>query len=139
MPSESSPHRCTVLIVDDDAETRELLRLTLSGIGYDVEAVADGREALRHMRSHAETCVVVLDLMLPHMDGASFRAAQLRDRSLAWIPVVVVSGAIDAVDRAHALRAQSLLKKPLDLDEVREKISQIGCRRTAPRRRPPGV
>jgi CheY-like chemotaxis protein len=128
-----------VLIVDDDGETRELLRFTLTGIGYDVAAVADGREALRYMRSHAETCIVVLDLMLPEMDGATFRAAQLRDRSLAWIPVVVVSGAIDAVDRARALRAQSLLKKPLDLDEVREKISQIGCRRTTPRRRPPGV
>jgi CheY-like chemotaxis protein len=128
-----------VLIVDDDGETRELLRFTLTGIGYDVVAVADGREALRYMRSHAETCIVVLDLMLPEMDGATFRAAQLRDRSLAWIPVVVVSGAIDAVDRARALRAQSLLKKPLDLDEVREKISQIGCRRTTPRRRPPGV
>lgn len=128
-----------MLIVDDDGETRELLRFTLTGIGYDVVAVADGREALRYMRSHAETCIVVLDLMLPEMDGATFRAAQLRDRSLAWIPVVVVSGAIDAVDRARALRAQSLLKKPLDLDEVREKISQIGCRRTTPRRRPPGV
>lgn len=128
-----------MLIVDDDGETRELLRFTLTGIGYDVAAVADGREALRYMRSHAETCIVVLDLMLPEMDGATFRAAQLRDRSLAWIPVVVVSGAIDAVDRARALRAQSLLKKPLDLDEVREKISQIGCRRTTPRRRPPGV
>jgi CheY-like chemotaxis protein len=128
-----------VLIVDDDGETRELLRFTLTGIGYDVAAVADGREALRYMRSHAETCIVVLDLMLPEMDGATFRAAQLRDRSLAWIPVVVVSGAIDAVDRARALCAQSLLKKPLDLDEVREKISQIGCRRTTPRRRPPGV
>jgi CheY-like chemotaxis protein len=128
-----------VLIVDDDGETRELLRFTLTGIGYDVAAVADGREALRYMRSHAETCIVVLDLMLPEMDGATFRAAQLRDRSLAWIPVVVVSGVIDAVDRARALRAQSLLKKPLDLDEVREKISQIGCRRTTPRRRPPGV
>lgn len=137
MPSDAATHRCSVLVVEDDAETRELLRVALAGNGYDVATVRDGREALRYLRSHAETCIIVLDLMLPTMDGATFRAAQLRDRSLAWIPVVVVSGAVDAVDRAREVRAQSLLQKPLDLDQVRDRLSQIACRRTAFRRRPP--
>src|SRR5690349_14816755 len=87
-------HRCGVLIVDDDADVRELLRMSLGAAGYRVATVPDGREALHYLRSHADICMIVLDLMLPSMDGAQFRAAQLRDRSLAWIPVIVVSGAI---------------------------------------------
>jgi CheY-like chemotaxis protein len=137
VPENGAPHRCSVLVVDDDAEARELLRLALTAQGYDVATVSDGREALRYLRSHAETCVIVLDLMLPGMDGAKFRASQLRDRSLAWIPVVVVSGAVDAVEQARAVRAQSVLRKPLDLDEVRKTLAAIGCRRTALRRRAP--
>lgn len=137
MPHGVEPHRCTVLVVDDDAEARELLRLSLTTSGYIVATATDGREALNYLRSHADTCIILLDLMLPGTDGAKFRASQLRDRSLAWIPVVVVSGAVDAADRARAVRAQSVLRKPLDLDALRDTLSHIGCRRTAVRRRPP--
>jgi CheY-like chemotaxis protein len=93
------PHRCTVLVVDDDAEIRELLRVALTSEGYQVAGVPNGREALHYLRSHAETCMIVLDLVLPVMDGAQFRRAQLQDRSLAWIPVIVMSAVVDA-DRA---------------------------------------
>jgi two-component system, chemotaxis family, chemotaxis protein CheY len=136
VPAGVAAHRCTVLVIDDDAEARELLRVALSGNGYDVATASDGREALRYLRSHAETCVILLDLMLPRMDGVKFRDAQLRDRSLAWIPVVVVSGAVDAAELARAVHAQSLLRKPLDLDEVRNTLSHLGCRRAVLRRRP---
>lgn len=125
-----------MLVVDDDAEARELLRLALTASGYVVATAPDGREALRYLRSHADTCIILLDLNLPGVDGANFRASQLRDRALAWIPVVIVSGAVDAAERARAVRAQSVLRKPLDLDAVRDTLSQIGCRRTAVRRRP---
>jgi len=84
------PHHCGILVVDDDAEIRELLRVALSADGYSVAGVPDGREALHYLRSHADTCIILLDLMLPVMDGVAFRAAQLRDRSLAWIPIVVM-------------------------------------------------
>ena len=125
-----------MLVIDDDAEARELLRLSLTGSGYLVATASDGREALNYLRSHADTCIILLDLMLPGMDGVKFRASQMRDRSLAWIPVVIVSGAVDAADRARAVRAQSVLRKPLDLDAVRDTLSHVGCRRTAVRRRP---
>src|SRR4051794_23029570 len=92
-PRAASPqHRCSVLVVEDDAELRELLRVALGADGYAVETAANGRDALRHLRSTADTCIIVLDLALPLMDGRQFRAAQLRDRSLAWIPVVLLSG-----------------------------------------------
>jgi CheY-like chemotaxis protein len=130
------PHRCSVLVVDDDAETRDLLRVALTADGYRVAAAANGRDALDHLRSHAETCVVLLDLMLPVMDGAQFRRAQLHDRSLAWIPVVLMSGAVDADRQARAVGTLPLVRKPLHLDEVRRTLREIGCCQVRPRRQP---
>ena len=132
----ASTHRCFVLVVDDDAETRDLLRVALSAVGYRVATAANGREALDHLRSHAETCVVLLDLMLPMMDGAQFRRAQLHDRSLAWIPVVLMSGAVDADRQAREVGALRLLRKPLHLDEVRQTLDEVGCCQARPHRRP---
>ncbi len=114
--SASPSHRCGVLVVDDDADMRELLRVALTSEGYRVATSPNGREALHHLRSHASTCIILLDLMLPMMDGAHFRTAQLLDRSLAWIPVVVMSAAIDADRRARELGARRLVRKPLDLE-----------------------
>jgi two-component system, chemotaxis family, chemotaxis protein CheY len=120
-------HRCRVLIVDDDRDSQELLRVALTADGYDIAGVANGRQALHDLRSQPETCVILLDLMLPVMDGAEFRAAQRRDRSLAWIPVVVMSAAVDADRAARELGARQLVRKPLDLDEVRRALRAVGC------------
>jgi CheY-like chemotaxis protein len=136
MPADAvaEPHRCSVLVVDDDADTRELLRMALTADGYAVATASNGRDALNHLRSHAETCIVVLDLMLPGMDGVHFRTAQLHDRSLAWIPVVVMSGAVDADRQARELGARRVLRKPLHLDEVRLALRDIGECQARPRR-----
>lgn len=130
----TTPHRCSVLVVDDDADTRELLRVALTTDGYVVATAPNGRDALDYLRSHAETCIVLLDLMLPVMDGVHFRTAQLHDRSLAWIPVVVMSGALDGDRQARELSARSVLRKPLHLDQVRLALSEIGCSQARPRR-----
>jgi CheY-like chemotaxis protein len=127
-------HRCTVLVVDDDAEARELLRVALTSEGYEVATVPNGREALHHLRSHADACIILLDLMLPVMDGAHFRTAQLHDRSLAWIPLVVMTAAVDADRRARELGARRLVRKPLDLDEVKQALRYVGCCQARPRR-----
>jgi CheY-like chemotaxis protein len=131
-----TPHRCSVLIVEDDADLQELLRVALTADGYRVASVFDGRQALNHLRSHADTCIVLLDLMLPFMDGAHFRAAQLRDRSLAWIPLVVMSGAVDADRRAREIGARRLVRKPLDLEDVKQALRYIGCCQARPRGSP---
>ena len=134
MSNALGPHRCSVLVIDDHPEVRDLLRVALEAEGFSVSAVGDGRDALNHLRSHADTCIILLDLMLPVMDGTDFRAAQLRDRSLAWIPVVLMSGAPDTVRRARELGARQLLKKPLDLDEVTQALRSVGCCQARPRR-----
>src|SRR3954447_25296320 len=126
-------HRCSVLIIEDDGELRELLRVALEGDGYDVATVANGRAALNHLRSTADTCIIVLDLLLPVMDGRAFRAAQLRDRSLRWIPVVVLSGGVESARDARELGARSFVRKPVDVDELRRALRRIGCCLAHPR------
>jgi CheY-like chemotaxis protein len=133
MSDMAPPHRCRVLVIDDDADVREMLRIALEGEGYRVAGVENGRAALNHLRSHADTCIILLDLLLPVMDGVHFRAAQRRDRSLAWIPVVVMSGGLDCDRQAHELGARQLVRKPLDLDEVKQALSQIDCGLARPR------
>jgi DNA-binding NtrC family response regulator len=126
----AASHDCGVLVVDEDADVRELLGVALSADGYKVTAVSNGRDALAYLRSSAETCVVLLDLVTSTMESTRFRAAQLRDRSLAWIPVVLMSGGVDAAENARAFGAGGFLRKPLDLDRVRRTLRTIGCART---------
>ena len=123
-------HGCGLLVVDEHEEIRDLLRLSLSADGYKVAVVAGAREALTYLRSTAETCVILLGMAAPTMETTRFRAAQLRDRSLAWIPVVLMSGGVDAAQRARAFRAAGFLRTPLDLDQVRDTLRRIGCART---------
>ena len=132
-----SSHRCTVLVIDDDADVRELLRIALAADGYDVASVDNGREALHYLRSHADVCIILLDLLLPIMDGSQFRTAQLRDRALAWIPLVVMSGSVDAPRHARELGARRLVRKPLDLDDVKNALRFVGCCQARPRQRVP--
>jgi CheY-like chemotaxis protein len=123
-----------VLVVEDDAEVRELLRIALSAEGYEVATVDNGREAMHYLRSHADACIILLDLALPIMDGAQFRIAQLRDRALAWIPLVVMSGSEDAARHARRLGARRLVRKPLDIDDVTNALRFVGCCQARPRR-----
>lgn len=119
----SSP--CTILVVDDDVDMQELLRVALRFDGYDVASARTGRDALDYLRSHAETCAILLDLMLPGMDGAQFRALQRRDRSLAWIPVIVMSSAMDLDRRVRDIAPRMLVRKPVDLDELRRAVRLV--------------
>src|ERR1051325_1993892 len=79
----------TVFIVEDDVDTREMLGRFLELEGYRVETASNGQVALERLGSGVGPCVIVLDLMMPVMDGWQFRQAQIRDQSLAGIPVIV--------------------------------------------------
>ncbi len=125
--TQATGHRCTVLLVEDEAELMDVLRVALEADGYDVAQASNGREALRQLRSTAMTCLIILDLQLPVMDGRRFRSVQLRDRSLAWIPVVVVSSGLEAVGEARELGARAFVRKPIDVDQLRETVRRISC------------
>ena len=110
-----------VLIVEDDAVTRDMLATLLASQGfYPVEA-EDGLEALHLLRTVRHRapdvpCLVLLDLTMPRLGGDEFRRAQLGDPTVATVPVAVMSGAIDAEKRAHELGAVATVVKPIDLE-----------------------
>ena len=80
-----------VLVVEDDEGTREMLRYLVESAGYPVATASNGREALEQLRNGLIPSLILLDLMMPVMDGWQFRAAQLRDGDLLKIPTVVYS------------------------------------------------
>jgi CheY-like chemotaxis protein len=127
--SDTAPHRCSILVIEDEPELQDVLRVALEAEGYSVAVVSNGRDALRHLRSTPTTCLILLDLYLPVLSGHRFRAVQLRDRSLAWSPVVIVSGGMEAAREARELGARAFVKKPVDVDELRAAVRRVGCLR----------
>ena len=115
----------TVLIVEDDNDTREMLGRFLELEGYKVETAENGKRALERLGSGVGACVILLDLMMPVMDGWQFRQEQIRDASLADIPVIVVSAA--GRERLEKIHADAYLSKPVDLDELLGCVTQF-CR-----------
>jgi CheY-like chemotaxis protein len=109
----------SVLIVDDDLDILTGLGELLEYEGYQVTTVTDGRAALSHLRRGLRPCLILLDLMMPGMNGWDFRAEQMQEVDLRDIPVVVITAA--NVTEA-ALKAQlgdvSLLRKPPMHDEL---------------------
>lgn len=104
-----------VLLIEDDPDIRAVMADVLSAEGYCVVEAGDGLEGLERARER-QPDVILLDLMMPKMDGWAFRRAQQADAALAGIPVVVVSAVM--ADRVHALRATAHLHKPFDMDEL---------------------
>jgi len=118
----------TILIVEDDDEIRELLAEMLADRGYQVATARNGKEALELLRTKPlQPNIVLLDLMMPVMDGWQMRAEMLADPKLADIPVVIVSGAADLQDESDALKAARVLTKPVKwpvlLESVRDHAS----------------
>ena len=113
-----------VLVVEDNEATREALALILSGVGYQVATAANGRTALDQLRCHGPPCLIVLDLMMPVMDGWQFRAEQLRDQDLARIPVIVCSAAGDLGRKAGTLGAVAYIDKPVEPADLLAVIRQ---------------
>src|SRR5262245_12142796 len=120
--TETGPECKRVLVVEDNESTREAFSLILGMQGYSVGTAADGQAALDWLRSHGRPCVIVLDLMMPVMDGYQFRAEQRRDSALADIPVLVCTAAGERQVRPDQLQAAGYLNKPVDPPELVEAV-----------------
>ena len=107
---------CPVLIVEDDEDLREMMAQLLTLEGFETATVANGREALEYLHNASTPDVILLDLMMPVMDGWEFRRQQQADPAIAPVPVFVLS-ALDQ-NRASNLDATAFLKKPLDFDRL---------------------
>ena len=102
----------TILIVDDDIDIREAMCMVLEHGGYRTIAAANGAEALQVLDGGSSIDLILLDMMMPVMDGWAFRTAQAQGPAFA-IPVVVLTGDGRAAAKAAAIGAAGYLKKPL--------------------------
>jgi CheY-like chemotaxis protein len=106
-----------VLIVEDDRDIREALAAVLEAEGHQVICASNGREGLADARTYAPD-VILLDLMMPVMNGWQFRAEQKRDVLLSGIPVVVVT----AFNQVGDLDVAAVILKPCEVDDVVEAV-----------------
>ena len=106
-----------VLVVDDDPAIRGLVADALRGEGYTVDLAAHGREALEAMRARRPS-TVVLDLMIPVMDGFSFIEQCHKEQLCVDVPIVVISAVQDAMRRIKDVPVHACIAKPFDLDDL---------------------
>jgi CheY-like chemotaxis protein len=112
-----------VLLIDDDPDARETMSFILESAGYCVRTATNGFEGIERLRSEQAPCLILLDLMMPVMNGWEFRDAQVRDPKLAAIPIVVVTGAGQAVRRGSSLAAD-VLEKPVTLEALMSTVQR---------------
>ena len=110
----------SILIVEDDNLIRRAVQMVLEWEGYRVDSATNGQEALDYLRAGNRPRLIVLDIMMPVLDGEQFRQEQLRDPNLASIPVIIVS----AADSASAISAVHHVKKPFEVQELIEAIRE---------------
>jgi CheY-like chemotaxis protein len=120
--------RKTVLVVDDDLEIRETIKDVLEEEGYRVDLAANGAEALAHLRTlnHAVDgypSLVLLDLMMPEMNGWQFCEEQKKDDRIATIPVLVISAA-SVNEKKGSIAGHPFLKKPIELSKLLEAVAK---------------
>jgi CheY-like chemotaxis protein len=120
--SGSDEHRAAILVVDDDVDIRDALAEALDAYGYAVLRAANGAEALELLRSRDAPHVILLDLMMPVMDGFQFRAQQQMNTALATIPVVVITAGTTAP--ASELDDLPVLYKPISLSNLLQIVRQ---------------
>jgi CheY-like chemotaxis protein len=119
-----TPTSNRVLVVDDEPTIRELIGEALRESGYDVDTAAHGAEALDRMH-RARPDAVVLDLMMPRLDGTSFVELMRLNPCFASVPIVLVTATYGAAQVAERIGARACITKPFELDELVEVVRGI--------------
>lgn len=116
--------RRRLMVVDDDEDIRESYVLFLESAGYEVSTAQNGVVALERLRSGSRPSLIMIDLMMPVMNGWDLRAELLADPSLADIPVVVFSGDYRELARTPPPAIVGVFRKPVDLDALLQTIAR---------------
>jgi two-component system, chemotaxis family, chemotaxis protein CheY len=127
----------SVLIVEDDEGVCESLSAVLREEGYEVELAADGAEGLQRLQRLPLPTLILLDLMMPRVDGVGFRRAQLADPLLRHIPVILISARPDIAWQAEQLGAEDYLRKPMSFEELlhvvqNRAVTEVGAPAVSP-------
>ena len=117
-------HAHRILLVEDHDASREGMHELLELDGHYVGTAASGREALDVLRDGFAPCLILLDLLMPDVDGAAFRAEQVGDPKIAAVPVVLLSGSGSVEKRAAELGVSGYLLKPIEPAQLYEVIER---------------
>ena len=109
------PSTHTILVVEDDHDVRDAMVQVLESEGFTAVAVGDGEEALTQLQGGLNPCVILLDLMMPRMDGWEFMEEHRRIESC--IPIIVVS-AYSSAEQLRSAGVVAYLRKPVDIDAL---------------------
>lgn len=113
-----------ILVVEDERDLREVLVELLETYGYPCAQAENGEAALAWLRANPLPKLILLDAMMPRMDGVAFRHAQLSDPTLRGIRTFLVTAASDAETLAGEL-GTGLIRKPIDLDSLLDVVGDI--------------
>lgn len=113
----------SILVAEDDEDIRMMLSVFFKDEGFHVEAAENGKIALGKVQA-AKPDVILLDLMMPEMDGMAFRAAQEADAAISAIPVILMSADASLDIKSRALPGVRSIRKPMDLDRLLELVHE---------------
>jgi CheY-like chemotaxis protein len=116
----------TVLLVEDHPDVRDMMSLALQFAGHRVVTAVNGQDALELLHKE-RPCVILLDLMMPVMDGWQFKAALEQNRAVSEVPLIIISALTDVATR---IPAAAHLPKPVDIDRMLELVDHY-CRAAA--------
>jgi CheY-like chemotaxis protein len=122
----------TVLVVDDDLDLREIVADVLTHAGYETLCAEHGSAALEVLRREDAPDVILLDMMMPVMNGLSFAKEMRKDARIADIPIVTFSAQADHERAAQTIRAAASLKKPVKMKELLSVLGDVIRRSAAP-------
>lgn len=111
----------SVLVVEDDDDIRNAIVDLLESEGYKAESAVNGKDALEKLGNINKPCLVLLDMMMPIMNGRQFLDEVMKDSKLAPLPILIVSA---VADKTNTEGSVGFLKKPIDIDVVLDLVSQ---------------
>lgn len=114
-----------ILVVEDDTSIRELLVELLESEGYSVSSAVNGLEGLKHLQNNLNPDLILIDLMMPVMDGYTFRTEQLKNDTWSLIPTVVMSAEANAKEKMKSFNITAFLSKPVELDTILKTVANF--------------
>lgn len=111
----------SILVVEDDKDIRSAIVSLLESEGYKTESAENGKVALEKLTVIPKPCLVLLDMMMPIMNGREFLDTVMKDSTLAPLPILIVSA---IADRTNTEGSVGFLKKPIDINVVLDVVSQ---------------
>jgi CheY-like chemotaxis protein len=120
----SAPERKRILLVDDNAELRFVWKRVLTSAGFEVQEAANGADGLEQARAWRPD-VILMDISMPVLDGIQATTRLKADPATASIPVIVISGEMDAAERTRASRCDMCLTKPIRNQQLLSAIREL--------------